>query len=108
MGVNQPPYLMTRAATVRIAFTHQPMRPFRAISELEIALSAYSKLMQNADIRANVSARSSDLSHFPHVQAGAMDPLIQEMRSRKQLRERRSHLLLLLRAGRGSVARAGP
>jgi hypothetical protein len=93
---------------VRIAFTHQPMRPYRAVSELEIALSAYSKLMQNADIRANVSARSRDTSHFPLVQRGAMDPLIQQMRSRKQLGERRSHLLLLLRAGRGSVTRAGP
>src|SRR3981081_2171994 len=99
---------MSRAGAFPLSLTNQPMRHFRAIFELDTAVSANSNLVQNADIPANVSARSSDGSHIPQVQAGATDPLIQEMRSRKHRRERRSHPIPLWRAWGGLVPWAVP
>src|SRR3977135_2105333 len=98
---------MSPAARVPVAFTHQTMDVFRRDFDDQMGSRLYPNLVQNADIEANVSPRSSDQSHFSQLQAGATNPLILEMRSRNELGARRFHLIPLGRPGDGVLARPG-
>src|SRR3981081_265149 len=96
---------MSRAARLPVAFTNQPMDFFRRYLDHQMGSRLYPNLVQNADIEANVSPRSSDQSHFSQLQAGATNPLILEMRSRNEHGGRRFHLIPLGRPGDGVLAR---